>query len=98
MQTRSVDDVFHALADRERRLVVRYLMHDDEGVAAHGEVADHLASHGAACAEQARIRLEHTILPMLAEAGLLRYDGERERIRYRSDEFAESVLTVVDGE
>jgi len=98
MQTHPGDDVLYALADEQRRLVVRYLMNDEEGVTSYRELADYIASHSAVRPERARLRLEHTTLPLLAEAKLLQYDAERERIQYRSDEFAETVLAVVGGE
>jgi isopentenyl phosphate kinase len=94
MQTRS-DDVFRALADEQRRLVVRYLM-DADGTASYRDVADYLSAHGADEPEEAMLRLRHTILPILAEAGLLRYDSESERISYRSHAAVEDVLAAVE--
>ncbi|WP_435068943.1 DUF7344 domain-containing protein [Haloplanus sp. C73] len=94
MQTRPTDEVFRALADRRRRLVVRYLMNEADGVASYREVTDALASEDA---QSAAIPLTHTILPILKEAEIVDYDPERERIRYRPNELVEDALRVVDG-
>lgn len=97
MRTHPADDIFRALADERRRLVVRYLVNDDDGVATYGEMVDYLVSHCATHPETARIGLRHTILPTLAGANLLRYDHDTERIRYRPNGLVEDALNVVDG-
>lgn len=98
MQTRSDDDVIRALADEQRRLVVRYLLDDADGVASYRDVADHLSAHSAHGPTETMIKLRHTILPMLAETGVVRYDSEQERISYRSHAVVEDMLAVVEDE
>ncbi|AZH26583.1 DUF7344 domain-containing protein [Haloplanus aerogenes] len=97
MWTHAADDAFRALADEKRRLVVRYLVNDDEGVASYEEVIDYVASRCSVGSERASIALRHSILPTLAETDLLRYDHDAERIRYRPNELVEDALRVVDG-
>jgi len=94
MQAAPADEVFRALADEQRRLVVRYLLDETDGVASEQEVADYVSAHGT---EEALVRLQHSTLPMLDEAGLVRYDPERGRVRDRSDGVVEDVLTAVEG-
>lgn len=96
MQTRPTDEIFRALADRQRRLVVRYLMDEADGVASYGEVIDALAN-GDARSASTSVTLTHTILPMLEDAGIVEHDPERERIQYRPNELVEDALRVVDG-
>jgi len=96
MRTHPVDDVFRALADKRRRLVVRYLVNDAEGVASYGDVGDHVAAHCSVRPEKVMIALKHSILPTLADANLLRYDHETERVRYRPNGLVEDAMTVVD--
>jgi hypothetical protein len=98
MQASVADGVLRALSDRQRRLVVRYLVNDADGVASYEEVADYVAAHHQARPSAAMTALRHTILPMLEEVDVLRYDPETERIRYRGDEFVEDVLTAVEEE
>jgi hypothetical protein len=98
MQTSADDDVFRALADRQRRSVVRYLVTDDDGVASYGEVAEYVAAHHATQPAEVMTALRHTILPMLAEMDLVRYDHEAERIRYLGNRVVEDVLAVVETE
>jgi DNA-binding transcriptional ArsR family regulator len=95
MQVAPADEVFRALADERRRLVVRYLL--DEGVASEQEVADYVSAHGTGEPAEALLELRHSTLPMLDEAGLVRYDTERRRVRDRSDGVVEDVLTAVEG-
>jgi hypothetical protein len=96
MQTRPDDDVFHALADRRRRSVIRYLATETDGTATVREVADHVSSRRDERSAATLVALRHTILPTLAEAGLLQYDPDRGRIRYLPSESAEDLLSVVD--
>ena len=97
MQAAPADEVFRALADEQRRLVVRYLLDETDGVASEQEVADYVSAHGTEEGAEALVGLRHSTLPMLDEAGLIRYDADRGRVRDRSDDIVENVLTAVGG-
>ncbi|WP_251328221.1 DUF7344 domain-containing protein [Haloplanus pelagicus] len=92
------DAVFRALDDERRRLAVRYLMEETDGTATCREVAEHVRSNSVDPPADAALALRHALLPRLEEAGLVEYDPEGGRIRYRSCEFVEDVLTVVEDE
>lgn len=98
----SIDATLQALANPERRLVLRELAgetstevtvdaleeavaHELEGpplqTGAHRDIA---------------IQLRHVHLPTLDEAGLCRYDPERECVEYYGDEFVESLLEFIE--
>ena len=96
MQAAPADEVFRALADEQRRLVVRYLLDETDGVASEQDVADYVSAHGTEGAGEALVELRHSTLPMLDEAGLIRYDADRGRVRDRSDDIVENVLTAVE--
>lgn len=97
MRSQAVDDVLCALADEYRRVVVRYLVYDADGVASYREIAEHVASQNDSSPMDVRINLEHTTLPILAETDLVEYDPETEVIQYQSNAFVEDVLNSIDG-
>jgi hypothetical protein len=98
MQCEAEDDVFRALADEPRRVVVRYLRTEADGTASYEEVADHVTARCRDPPAEPMVALEHTILPMLSEAGLVRNDHDNQRVRYRGSEVAEVALDVVGEE
>lgn len=69
------DDLFQVLSDGQRRRVVRVLRERDEPTSLDDLVAT-LAADEAGSTEQLRLALRHVHLPMLADAGSIRYDAE----------------------
>lgn len=97
--TLSTDTVLALLADRRRRRVLDYLRDHGAGSASLEELVSHLAGDdGSPARERLGLSLRHVHLPKLAEAGVLDYDREAGRVRYRPEERVERVLRVVTSE
>lgn len=98
----SIDAVLYALANQQRRLVLRELAHvpDTEVTvdALEATVAHGLEEPPAEIRSptEIAIQLRHVHLPALDEAGLCRYDVEQERIEYCSNVLAESLLDFLE--
>lgn len=100
----SIDDVLRALADARRRIVVRELASESPSEVTVDALEEAVlrdvkrlpAVDRSSTAVE--IQLRHVHLPVLEEAGLCRYDPGRERVEYRPDEFAESLLAVIEDE
>ncbi|WP_198662194.1 helix-turn-helix transcriptional regulator [Halorussus litoreus] len=84
--TEAVDALFEALADEHRRCVLAYLDDCDTGVAAFGDLVDHVAAEvETASAEAVEVRLHHAHLPKLEDGGLVEFDARSGHVRYRGD-------------
>lgn len=91
------DRLFTALADRQRRRLLWYLL--DESPASVGELADVLVGWrladttgvGSEAYERVLAALHHSHLPLLDDAGLVAYDREAETVT------ASSLAPAVEG-
>lgn len=84
-EERTVDAVFAALADEDRRSVLAYLQ--DAGEATVEELStavDERASdpRGGTHGRDALVRLHHVHLPKLSDAGLVEYDRTSGQVEY----------------
>ncbi|WP_135821007.1 DUF7344 domain-containing protein [Halostella litorea] len=72
-----LDDVFEALADERRRLILRRLREGDPPVST-GRLARELADDGEAAGSKRELEtgLHHRDLPKLDDAGVVTYDPE----------------------
>ncbi|WP_247002256.1 DUF7344 domain-containing protein [Halosolutus gelatinilyticus] len=88
-----LDDSFRILSDPVRRHLLRRLSRERD-VATIDELCDGLptGSTGKPLGDETRIALLHAHLPMLADAGIIDFDRERETVRYRSGHRIESLL------
>lgn len=91
-----LDAVFDALADSKCRTLLGHLAEwGDEPIT----VEELAARLGEADDSRALVaRLHHTLLPKLADAGFLDYDGDCESVRYLPDDRLEAVLSTVERE
>lgn len=87
IETESIDRIFRALADGERRAAVAYLA-DGERSVSRDELVHHVAVETIDCGvvegserERLAARFHHHHLPKLAAAGLVDYDHERGIVR-----------------
>lgn len=95
-----VSSTFRLLADRDRRILLRYqAYHRGERVQLR-DLADAIVSGRPADSSHSQmaveITLRHSHLPNLADAGIIEYDARRGVVRYDGDEFLESVLAFLD--
>lgn len=82
------DEVFRALADRQRRIVLACLLESERALTIT-ELANEIivredetreTAPPADDLERVRIELYHKQLPLLAESGLVRYSADRDRV------------------
>lgn len=97
-----VDAVLQALADPQRRVVLRELAEEscsEISVDALEEVVAHELEGPPPeirSTSEIAIQLRHVHLPTLDEVGLCEYDADREFVKYNPDEFAETLLEFIE--
>lgn len=95
----SVSKLCDLLASDRRRIVLRYLAEREGEVVFVGELADHLVATGnAEKRHNCVISLEHVHLPKLSKTGVITYDRDRRRLRYRTPRELEKLRTFIEEE
>lgn len=91
------DELFRALADDRRRLVLRHLATAPDDVAAVDELVDEVATRADPPVDRERVAvaLHHGALPHLDGAGLIEYDARSRTVRYRETPQVERALDLV---
>lgn len=89
------DDQLSALADSERRAIVRHLQTKGSSTATLDELAAVLEPDSDLERDHVRIRLHHTHLPKLDEASLLSYHPEVATVEYHGDAEFEALLDIL---
>ena len=98
----SVDESLQVLANVQRRRVLQFLRRQRSREASLDELTAHLRSYPDAPADarirgrdRLRVMLVQTYLPKLSAHGIVDWDRERERVRYRPDDVVEAVLDAL---
>jgi hypothetical protein len=93
--TLSTGELHAVLMSEDRRRVLQFFLERDERVATMDEVANHLAAPdgGFEEPERAKVALHHALLPKLADTGVLEYDSQSNRTRYRGHKRLEALLS-----
>ncbi|WP_255151118.1 DUF7344 domain-containing protein [Halorarius halobius] len=86
-----VDRILRVLADGTRRRLLRYLARTGDDVVPVEELCGVVAGDDAS-RRAARASLRHVHLPMLADAGIVDVDWDREAVRYHGRERPEAIL------
>lgn len=101
----SLDACLRLLSDRRRRRVIRQLRHEATGETTIDDLVDRLHSDGPSSdadrrtdREQLVIQLYHSILPALADHGVVEYDRRSGIVRYQPDEQVDAVLDSLPEE
>ena len=91
------DELFRALADDFRRLVLRHLVTAPDDVAAVDDLVDAIVTRTDLPVDRDRVAvaLHHGALPHLDEAGLVEYDARSRNVRYRETPRVERALELV---
>lgn len=94
------DDVVRLLASRRRRELLRYLReHPDEAVdltALVSGVRERCREAGGADAQtEIQVRLHHSDLPKLEDAGVVEYDQAGSRVIYEGHDGVETLLETL---
>lgn len=86
IESDSIDEIFRALADVERRVAIEYLTRTDRPVS-KDELVHHVAVFTTGTdtvrgteRERVEVQFHHHHLPKLTKAGLVVYDGEEETV------------------
>lgn len=85
-----------ALADGQRRTLLRYLIAEYPQPVSRGAAVTHVASVRGEDHQRVAIRLVHSHLPRLEDAGLVSTDDEN-RLTYTGNEFVRDVLQLLAG-
>jgi len=88
------DELFRALANDRRRLVLRQLATTDGDVASVDDLVDEIVARADLPVDRERVAvaLHHGALPHLDEAGLVEYDARSRTVRYRETPQVERAL------
>ncbi len=94
-----LDDVFGALADPRRRLVVQYFLRSSDDVATVTDLARYVADRREAEEfESVAVALHHKDVAKLAEADVIQYDPRTETVRYVGSELVSDLLGRADSD
>ena len=98
----SIDAILQALADPQRRIVLRELA-DESASVLPVQALEQAVSRGlehsspeSPSRTAVEIQLRHVHLPRLDDAGLCAYDPDEQFVEYCGDEFAESLLEFLE--
>lgn len=94
----SVDEVLLALADERRRLVVEYFREAADRTVSCDELAAYVHANrtGSHRGDAVETRLHHVDLPKLADAGLIKYDGRNNTVRYQPLRSVEAIVDAIE--
>lgn len=87
------DELLTLLADHHRRAVLDHLRESDDDVASLQELAAAVGEEDGD--EDATLRLHHAALPRLEAAGVVDYDARSDTVRYRGDQYLETLVAFV---
>lgn len=100
-----LDVVFALLSDRRRRIALNYLRTADAEWIPVGDLAERIAAWETELGDPAvvsetsiEIDLVHGHLPKLDRAGVVEFDADRGRVRYRGADRVERFLDVAERE
>ncbi|WP_433629220.1 DUF7344 domain-containing protein [Halomicrococcus sp. NG-SE-24] len=93
--TLSTTELHDVLISEDRRRVLHFFLERDKRMATADELANYLAAPdgGFEESEQAKVALHHAHLPKLADTGIIEYDPQSNRTRYRGHKKLEALLS-----
>ncbi|WP_458191149.1 DUF7344 domain-containing protein [Haladaptatus sp. NG-WS-4] len=93
--TRSTTELHDVLRSEDRRRVLHFFLERDKRMATMDELANYLAAPdgGFEAPERAKVSLHHAHLPKLADTGVIEYDSQSNRTRYRGHKKLEALLS-----
>ena len=91
------DDLLTLLADADRRRILTYLRDADDGVATVSDLGSVIDERDRSGSESTRIKLVHSDLPKLEDAGVVEFDQRSETVRYQACPRVEKLLRFVAG-
>lgn len=88
------DELLTVLADHRRRAVLAYFRNSSDDVASVQDLANELKKHDHR-GDQPTLTLLHSVLPRLANADVIDYDGRSDAVRYRGDDELERLAAHI---
>lgn len=102
--THALDAGLDLVADWHRRVVLDHLRQQADGTVRVADLVEEAYRRGnpedgsPRSREAIAIQLEHTHLPKLADAGVVKYERRSGLVRYESNEQVEALLDSLPGE
>lgn len=92
-----LDVLFTALADAQRRHVVRYFQSTESDVASVADIIDYTVEKASEPPRRDRLEttFHHVTFPKLADLGVIEYDARSRTVRYCGSPALERTLAVV---
>ena len=90
---READRTLEILANRHCRLTLLYLQMTEANAISLHDLASRIASSEER--DETLVKLQHSTLPRLADAGLVEYDSRSDTVRYHGDDAVEEVLDAI---
>jgi len=95
-QTASTETLLRAVADPERRAILRHLHATDSRAVGVDDLAEAIESRDRPTDDgRTAVELHHAHLPVLADAEVIEFDRERGSVAYRGDDRVEALLEFV---
>lgn len=92
-----IDDVLRALADRQRRFVLGYLLGEDPDPVPVSDLIDHVVNVVDEPPGTVRARIHHSHLPRLEDAGMIERDPGAGTLSFRGPELTRDLLETLAG-
>lgn len=77
------DELLTILADDRCRAILSHFQDSAADVATVGELVDEISKQDHGGAERAAIQFHHSVLPRMADTGVVDYDARSTTVRYR---------------
>lgn len=91
------DELLTIIADGRRRAILTALQDANDGVATVQELTDHIDKQDHGGPQVTPVRLVHSDLPRLEEAGVVDFDQRSKTARYQGSTDLERILEFVEN-
>lgn len=97
MDDDTLNQAFDLLRNQRRRYVLKTLHATPQTVLSADDIADHILTHDPDAGDRDRVLVElhHTILPRLADDGIIDFDARTDTVRYHGSELVDDLLVAL---
>ncbi|QLG28343.1 hypothetical protein HUG10_12650 [Halorarum halophilum] len=88
----TTNELLTLLSDEYRRATIAYFRDSSESVSSLEDIADELCEEDQSEADRIAVQLHHSILPRLADSGVVNYDTKTNTAQYRGHSELEAML------
>lgn len=86
------DELLALLADHHRRIILHYFQNRSDDVASVQDLVEEIIEQDTGEEEQVTLKLFHSTLPRLADAGAIKYDKRTNTVRYQGNSTLEMMM------